>query len=342
MSDAQIQRSEWGEPKSVPTRITDAELIEWRETTARVRSLALAENLSKTEVAKRAGVPIGTFSPWYDGSYPGLVARQTRLVARWLDSVEEGERFATPIPEPGFITTPTSEEVLQRLVIAQTLPTMAVIVLGPGMGKTFTARHYAKTHPHVTLLTLRPTTSTMRQMLLALGDQLEVRGRNYIAKDAMIGEKLRRNGRQTLLIVDEAQQLDDEAVNQLRYFKDQFGCGIALLGNRDLYGRFPAASDRAMDAQIRRRIFIWLRRLTPLAADIDAYVKAWRIDDKEVAALARAIGRRPGALGGIAETLKLAHIMAAADGRPLSADYVHQAWENRGDDALQAPRAAAA
>jgi DNA transposition AAA+ family ATPase len=189
---------------------------------------------------------------------------------------------------------------------------------------------------------MRPTTCGNRQMLSELAAKLEVgRGRDYVERDRLIGEKLKRDGRKTLLIVDEAQRLTDEAVDQLRYFKDQFGVGIALLGNEDLYSRFPAASRKAMDAQIRRRIFIWLKRLTPLAGDIDAYVKAWKIEDKDVAALARAIGRRPGALGSVAETLKLAHILAAADERPISAEYVHQAWQNRGDDALQ-PRQMAA
>ncbi|MPZ57586.1 MAG: AAA family ATPase [Rhizobiales bacterium] len=331
-------QKEWAPPRSVPERATDEEREQWREVTARVRAIAEREEWSKSEVARLAGVPMGTFSPWYDGTYGGLVGRQTRLVARWLDSLDEGARFSAALPEPGFVKTPTAAEIFDRLVIAQELPTIAVIVVGPGIGKTFTAEHYAKTHPHVTMVTMRPTTGELRPMLKALAGALDVRGRDYVTTDAAIGAKLMRNGRKTLLIVDEAQHCSDEAVNQLRYFKDQFGCGIALLGNDDLYGRFPATSARAMDAQIRRRIFIWLRRLTPLAGDIDAYVKAWRLEDKDVANLARAIGRRPGALGGIAETLKLAHIMAAADEKPLSADYVHQAWENRGDDALAAPR----
>lgn len=332
----------WAPPSAVPQRGTDDERAQWREVTDKVREIALRDDLTKTEVANRVGMPVTTFSLWYDGKYTGLIGRMTRLVIRWLESVEEGARFASPVPEPGFVKTPTACEVIDRLVIAQTLPTIAVIVLGPGMGKTFAAQHFAKSHPHVTLVTMRPTVTTTRELLSHLADKLEVRARSYVRLDDMIGEKLKRNGRQTLLIIDEAQHLHDEAVNQLRYFKDQFGCGIALLGNNDLYGRFPATSSRAMDAQIRRRIFIWLRRLKPLSGDIDAYVRAWSIDDKEVTALARAIGQRPGALGSIAETLKLAHIMAAGDGRHINADYLQQAWENRGDDAITTPRRVAA
>lgn len=324
---------EWSRPKMTPTKLTPEQLRRWNEATQRVRELAEREGWSKSEVARRSGVPVGTFWPWYEGAYNGHVHRQTQLVERWLESVDESARYFAATAEPAFVKTRTAAELVETLAVAQTLPTMAVVVLGAGMGKTYTAQHYAATHPHVTLVTMRPTTSHVRGMLLQLAVTLGVRQRQPASMDIAIGERLQRNGRQTLLIVDEAQHLIDDAVNELRHFLDVYNCGIALLGNEELYGRFGISREKAAYAQLHSRVFARLHRLKPLQADIDAYVAAWRMENREITDFVRAIGKKPGALRQIAQTLKLAHMMAAADETALSLDYVKEAWEHRGDDA---------
>lgn len=330
--------AEWAVPKGEP-RLAPEELARWREATDRVRTLAMRDGLSKSEAARRAGMPMGTFSPWYDGTYTGSIAGRTRVVERWLDSLEESARFsAAAIAVPSFVRTRTADEIANLCAYAQALPCMGLVVLGPGMGKTATARHYAATRPHTTLVTMRPITSTTRHMVTDISVAIGVYERNPARLDRAIGKRLERNGRQTLLIVDEAQNLADTAVNQLRYWHDEFGVGIVLMGNDEMYGRFGGPTPKPGYAQLHRRFSMRLHRMAPLQADIDAYVSAWGIVDPDIAALARAIGKKPGALGQIRETLVLAQMIANGAEQKLAAEHVRQAWENRGGDLPEVAR----
>lgn len=331
------QASRWEEPKTTPALA--GPLVErWRDARNRLCALSERECWSKSETARRADVPVGTLLPWADGTYGGKTDNITERVERFLDAHEERIRISV-VQAPGFIMTPTAREMTDTLIYAQTAAEMVVVTLGAGMGKTMTAREYA-VRPHAHLVTMRPTTSNVHAMLQELAVSLSCTERNPVRLDRAVGERLKRNGREPLLIVDEAQNLSDNSVNQLRYFLDEYGCGIALVGNEELYGRFGGDTPKAAYAQLHRRIGKRLRRLMPLQADIDALVAAWQLDDPKAAEIARKIGKKPGALSQVSKTLTLAAMIASGEGKPLSAAHLRQAWSNRGGEDLYAAAAA--
>jgi len=338
MTDASVSASEsaWGDPSSEPSQLVEKALIDWRETVKATRALAEALDLSKTEVSKRSDVPLGTFSPWYDGTYTGSVANVTARVKKWLVA-EEQRRVASigAISEPDFVETPTAREVMNALIYAQTAPAIVLITLGAGMGKTTVARQVAKSRPHAYRVVMRPSTGSVHSMLRELAVQIGVSERDPGKLAASIGSRLKRNGRHTLVMIDEAQNLSENAMNELRYFMDEYGCGIALLGNEEVSTRWGQTTPREGQAQLHRRIGMRIRRLNPKQADIDAFVAAWKIEDAEIVQLARAIGKKPGALGQVAESLKLAAIMAAGAGRPMTAADLREAWVNRGGEEMR-------
>ncbi|MBX3506919.1 MAG: AAA family ATPase [Parvibaculum sp.] len=309
-------------------KMKPGERAEWQEANEIVRAVAAREHWSRPELCRRSGVPAGTLYPWLDGTYKGNYANVTERMRKWL-SAEEEQRMtvAAMIAEPEFVETPTAREVLQALRYAQAAPTMAVITLGAGMGKTTTARHYAMNTPHVTRIVLRPTASTPMAVIRELARELGLSERRYDLIEKAIGEKLKRNGRHTLVIVDEAQNMTDKSVNELRHYMDVYKCGLALIGNEEVTNRWAGAAPRQHQGQIHRRVGVPLTRLKPLTADIDAYVDAWGFDDPEIAKLCRAIGRKPGALGQISETIKLAAIIAG--GNRVTANDVKLAWAKR-------------
>jgi DNA transposition AAA+ family ATPase len=325
---------EWAEPPAAPEKVASADLPAWREAADTLRAVAVRDGLSMADVSRRADIPQGTLSPWYRGLYPGVTANVTAKVVRWIEAHEEGRSLDARIPaEPGFVRTKTAEEIFNALFLAQKLPDIAFVTLGSGMGKTITARHFAGSRPGVYFCTMRPTTGAPTTMLQELAQALDLAERNPVALDRAIGAKLRRNGRETLLIVDEAQNLTDKAVDQLRHFHDEYQCGLALLGNDELYTRFGKGEPKAGYGQISRRTGTRLGRLKPLDADIEALIDAWAVEDQAIRKLLRAIGRKPGSLGQISKTMKLAGILAAMDGKPLGIGYVNAAWENRGGEA---------
>ncbi|WP_370631492.1 AAA family ATPase, partial [Methylosinus sp. Sm6] len=326
----------WGDPAGEPTHLAEKPLNEWRRATREVRALAEQLGISMAEVCRRADVPQGTLSPWYAGNYNGNYPNTTARVRKWLDA-EATRRAASlaTLAEPAFVETATAREALNAIIYAQTAPAFVLITLGAGMGKSTVSRHVVATRPHAYRVVMRPSTGSVHSMLNVLATEIGVVERDPKKLAYTIGGKLKRNGRNTLVMVDEAQNLTEAAVNELRYYMDEYGCGIALLGNEEVSTRWGQTTPREGQAQLHRRIGMRIRRMTPRQADIDAYVDAWKIEDPEVRKLARAIGRKPGALGQIAESLKLAAIMASGAGRDITADDLRQAWANRGGEEMR-------
>lgn len=318
------------EPETGGNGRDDGDIEEWRSLTSRVRQAAEQRDWSKAEAARRSGVPNGTFSQWYDGKYAGRLDKQNERIRQWIDTLEEASALASAIPSaPGFIETRTAREVLETLTYAQVLPEMAIINLASGMGKSASAEHFRQTRPHVWLATMSPYTKTVHGMLGEIAVKVGVKATNTVSLHRKIGERLEKAA-QPLLIVDEAQNLIDAAVDQLRFFHDTFGCGVVLLGNEEIYQRFSGSADGPAYAQIKARIGKRLRRTKPYAEDIAALLDAWRIEDEGARKLLTGIGMKPGALRQIDKTLKLAGLLAAGADEALAERHVRAAWTNRG------------
>jgi len=300
---------------------------------AQVRDLMAREGLTQTAIAKEADIPFGTFTPWMGGKYAGDNGKLAQKVLRWMEARKEARKISITIPkEPGFVLTPTAAEVISLLQWAKEAPGITLITLGPGMSKTTTSRHFAATTPHAYRVVMRPSTSGVHSMMKEIAQTLGVTERDPGKLTRAIGDKLRRNGRHTLIMVDEAQNLRDEAVDELRHYLDEYGCGIALLGNEDVQTRWGRSTPKDGYGQLHRRIGPRLRLLKPRIEDVEAYLAAWGIEDPAILKLLRVIGRKAGALGQISETVKMASILAAGNGRELSADDIKSAWNNRGGE----------
>lgn len=300
---------------------------------AKVRAIMEAEGLSQAAIAKEAGIAYGTFTPWMTGKYAGDNEALATKVERWLESREESRRMqATLVREPEFVRTPTAVEVLSLLQWAKAAPGITLITLGPGMGKTMSAKHFAASTPHAHRIVMRPSTSGVHSMMKEIAQTLGVTERDPGKLTRAIGDKLQRNGRHTLIIIDEAQNLSDPAVDELRFYLDEYGCGIALLGNEDVQTRWGRAAPKEGYGQLHRRIGPRLRKLRVSDGDLDAYIGAWGIEDPGMIKLLKVIGRKAGALGQISATLQMANILAAGDGRAMTADDIKAAWSNRGGE----------
>ncbi len=309
---------------------SDQDVADWQSLTAKVAAIAQTFGWSKAEVSRRAGMPDGTFSQWFSGKYSGRLDAQNKRIEQWLAQVEEMESLGRGIPtSPAFVETRTAKEIFETLAYAQMLPEMVVITFGAGMGKTTVCKHFAAVRPHVYHVTMSPNTKTTHGMLVEIGMALGIAQPNPAKIHRSIGERLQRNGRKTLLIVDEAQNLKDDAIDQLRNFLDVNECGIALVGNDEIYGRFTARQDGPSYAQIKRRIGKRLKRAHPYPEDITALIDAWEITDPAARNLLIGIGNKPGALGQIDKTLKLAGLLAAGKGTVISEKLIRAAWQNR-------------
>ncbi|WP_048648973.1 AAA family ATPase [Nitratireductor soli] len=306
------------------------DVAEWWRLIDRVIETAGAMSLSKRDVARKIGMAEGTFSQWFSGKYDGRLDTQNEKVSRWVNAIEETQDLAGAIPtSPRFLKTRVSIDIIGTLTWAQKATDLVTITMGAGCGKTETCRHYRDTRPNVFMATMSPNTRTVHGMLTELSDKLDVMVHNPARLGSAIGRRLERSDGDTLLIIDEAQNLVDDAINQLRHFVDNHKCGVALIGNDEIYGRFTKRKDGPSYAQLKSRVGRRLRMAKPPLEDLHAFIAAWGVTDPDCMKYLTGIGLKGGGLRQIDKTMKQARMEAAGRDEPLDVKHIRLAWNKR-------------
>lgn len=334
------KNASWGVPEQEPD-VSGGEngrdqyqLEKWRTLTARVRDLAEENDWSKSEVARRSDIPNGTFSQWYSGKYAGRLDKTNAKLGMWLEAAAEASAIRSlGAIKPSFIKTRTATEVISTLQFAHACSKLAAITLEAGMGKTECCNQYCKTQPHAYRIVMRPNVKKVHGMLVELIGALKLAQHNPSKLDRTIGEWIAAKQVPVLLIIDEAQNLEDEAIDQLRYFSDEFDCGVVLVGNSEIYDRIRPTKGKSY-AQARSRFAKTLKRKRPYPEDIKTLINAWGVEDPEAIKRLTGMGQKPGALRNITETMELASMVAAGDGVKVGLPHIDAAWKNRATEEL--------
>lgn len=297
---------------------------------ADVSAIIAKTKLSLAAIAKESGVGYSTLSAWMNGTYPGRADRVATDMERWLASREAASRAQRAMPDaPGFLQTTTADEFIGALEHAQHMPDLVVITGAPGVGKTTTCEEYRRRTPNVWMLTGEPA---YRSPALLLEDLAETLGLESYSSRRVSREIIKRlRGTAGLIIVDEAQLLSSEALDQLRSLQDQAKIGVALVGNETVYGRLEGKSRAVEFAQLFSRVGMRQRRPSARKADIDTLLDAWRVTEVQHRRVLHNIAKLPGALRNLTKTLRLAHTLAAGDGRELHLDHLRAAWQRLSD-----------
>lgn len=285
------------------------------------------EGLSWPDLGKLSGVASSTLSLFATGKYAGnnkavadkVLAYRTRLAS-------EAEMTADMPKVPDWYDTPTSGRLISLLRWAQ-LGEIVLIVTTPGIGKSRSAERFAASDPNVWLATMAPSSSGVPTMLgevaMAIGLG-EIKGSPQQLSRQI---KARLKGKKGLLIVDEAQELTDKALNELRSLHDQTKVGIALLGNETTVGQID--SRKSALAQISSRFSIRHVQAIPMAGDMDALLDAWGIEEADQRAFLAKIGAMPGALREVTHTIKIALMAALGTGKALTLTHLRDAARQR-------------
>ncbi|WP_052719374.1 AAA family ATPase [Halomonas sp. HG01] len=299
-----------------------------------VRGIMEAESLSQTALSQLTGVGKARLSQWLNGVYKGNVAAVETDVRRWLESRQASAALEGQMPTaPEWVETPSARAVLSALSFAQMAEAVSVIYGGAGVGKTTTLARYRDQAPNVWVVTATPAASAPGPILARIAQVLGIRASGAVhVVEANIIERVSET--RGLLVIDEAQHLTHRALDAIRSIHDAAGIGLALVGNEIVYSQLTGGSRSVGFAQLFSRVAKRVRLSRAKDADVTALLEAWGIADKESRQLCLGIGRRPGALRGLSQTLRLASMFAAATGaaRP-SAEHIRDAWQDLGGEA---------
>ena len=283
--------------------------------------------LSWKQLEARIGRSGSTLSLFAHNKYgaPGeLIAEEVFVYRQTMAAKAALSIKRVEIPE--YYPTPTSLRLISLLSWGKQ-GRIVMAAMGPGMSKTESAKHFRACNSNVFLATISPATSGIRAMqklvLIAMGvtnPTGDLMSMSMQIKDR--ASKLE----DPLLILDEAQHLTVQSIEEARHWHDETGMGIAVLGNQRVQQKVDGGTREAAFAQLFSRLANSLTTPKPLADDINAMLDAWGIMDPDVAREVHRIAMLPGALRGATFTLELAKMLAAAEHTELNVSHVQDAW----------------
>ena len=295
----------------------------------------------RVKAAAEAGIPEGTFGPWLNGNYAGDNIKLARQAQRWLDLREERIEQAQVMPAaPSWQPTLTSKKMMGILSRAQTIGDLVVIGGGAGLGKTATCGQYRDTRPNVHLATMRQSTRGVNTSLVALLGAMgepNAKGTPLSLSDRVIDKVKNTNA---LILIDEAQHLTVQAIEEFRSIHDVTGCGLAFVGDERLFTLFQGTRSGEF-AQLTSRIGYRLKQSKPDPQDAAMLTAAHGITDAKVIQIATEIAMKPGALRGLTKVLLIARQHAALTNEPLNERSVRHAWASLDPTGAHASRSAA-
>ncbi|MCR9218964.1 MAG: AAA family ATPase [Alphaproteobacteria bacterium] len=294
---------------------------------AEIRAIKEREGLSWPQLGEQAEMAHQTLQAVANGTYAGDMQGMARRAKRWLDSraAERESPVGVPAALP-FVRTPFVEEIWIGLDYARVRPSITLVVADPGMSKTTAAREYAKATPNAHFINTDPSKANHNGLLWTLVRRLRIPARNPADYADAVGERL--GGRRSLLLIDEAQRLDAKALEQLRSLHDDYGVGVALLGNETLTHIINKMARERDGAQFKSRVGRRVAARKPAAQDVEAFVAAAALDDKGMQDFLRAVAKRPGAFRLAANTLWNGQFLAASQKAALTLDHLKQGFEN--------------
>lgn len=314
MSERKTERK-WGEEEIEAVR-------------SRLRDVMSAEALTQKQVAADSGIAYGSFTPFFGGTYAGDASRVAEKVQAWLQAHERRAALRPALAMQTFIATPGAADIHQALAHAQDVPDMVVVTGPPGTGKTTALCEYTRRNPNVWTLIAEPSLNSVRALLQGLAACV---GTDDLGSQHRIAREVSRRlaGTRGLIIVDEAQHLSSQMLDQLRAFHDQCQIGIAMVGNEAVIGRLEGGRRSAEYAQLFSRVGLRIkvgRGRRQVLADVAPLLESWGVPEGDARKRLQAIATHPGALRAMRKAWVIAQMLACAEQREVTGDDIVHAW----------------
>lgn len=232
--------SAWSERYSDDDKASTVQVIEW-----------LNDNQeSQRWLANASRVNAATLNQIIAGKYPSSPSKQ---LAKLID-VTERQNTRRDIGHVPFVETSMYRLVNSVCQRAAAYCNVGLIPGYVGTGKTTCLKEYARRHPNTVLIESHPrmSTGTLLQVLCNAFEVVAPRQTNDARFLALVDTL---KGTDTLLVVDEAENLQPTALDDLRRIRDLANIGVVLVGTEELNNLIRPAHGRFN--RVRSRITFW-------------------------------------------------------------------------------------
>ncbi|HDN1111284.1 TPA: AAA family ATPase [Escherichia coli] len=290
---------------------------------AGLRTLVENEETTFKQIALESGLSTGTISSFINDKYNGDNERVSQMLQRWLEKYHAVAELPEP---PRFVETQTVKQIWTSMRFASLTESIAVVCGNPGVGKTEAAREYRRTNNNVWMITITPSCASVLECLTELAFELGMN--DAPRRKGPLSRALRRRleGTQGLVIIDEADHLGAEVLEELRLLQESTSTGLVLMGNHRVYSNMTGGNRTVEFARLFSRIAKRTAINKTKKADVKAIADAWQINGENELELLQQIAQKPGALRILNHSLRLAAMTAHGKGERVNEDYLRQAF----------------
>ncbi|EDT2570866.1 AAA family ATPase [Salmonella enterica] len=290
---------------------------------AGLRTLVENEETTFKQIALESGLSTGTISSFINDKYNGDNERVSQMLQRWLEKYHAVAELPEP---PRFVETQTVKQIWTSMRFASLTESIAVVCGNPGVGKTEAAREYRRTNNNVWMITITPSCASVLECLTELAFELGMN--DAPRRKGPLSRALRRRleGTQGLVIIDEADHLGAEVLEELRLLQESTRIGLVLMGNHRVYSNMTGGNRTVEFARLFSRIAKRTAINKTKKADVKAIADAWQINGENELELLQQIAQKPGALRILNHSLRLATMTAHGKGERVNEDYLRQAF----------------
>ncbi|MVX87627.1 AAA family ATPase [Escherichia coli] len=290
---------------------------------AGLRTLVENEETTFKQIALESGLSTGTISSFINDKYNGDNERVSQMLQRWLEKYHAVAELPEP---PRFVETQTVKQIWTSMRFASLTESIAVVCGNPGVGKTEAAREYRRTNNNVWMITITPSCASVLECLTELAFELGMN--DAPRRKGPLSRALRRRleGTQGLVIIDEADHLGAEVLEELRLLQESTRTGLVLMGNHRVYSNMTGGNRTVEFARLFSRIAKRTAINKTKKADVKAIADAWQINGENELELLQQIAQKPGALRILNHSLRLAAMTAHGKGERVNEDYLRQAF----------------
>jgi DNA transposition AAA+ family ATPase len=302
------------------------------EVAEQVRTLMIElkrSGLTDRALAKEVGVSSGVVNMFVNGRVLGRKALSQFI--SWSEWRQRNQPRRAP-GEPEWVETETGRQISAALAFAQAESSIALVYGGAGLGKTTAITRYADENENVWVATSSPTRSGVLAMLSVLLDTLGMRGLPRTPYDMSRDVAQRLMGVRGLLVIDEAQHLTLEALEELRAIHDLAAVGLCLSGNEAVYSKMTGGNRKAVFAQMFSRVGRRVSLRSPRDEDVDAILSAWGVDGAQERDYGRMVASMPGGLRGLTQVLREAGLVSHEQSLPIEIKTMRWAWRELGGE----------
>lgn len=280
---------------------------------AKINDIRRTEAVTLKTLSAQSGIATSTLSQILNSNYQGNEEQFFAALSDWLEAKAKSNDILAKIGgKHGFVNTKTSNDISSVLAYCLSAQDMGAVIGAPGVGKSETAKNFARRNPRVLHITATPLQSGPRHIMNMLClKAMIVRSRDMAYNRSQLEEYL--SGAISMVILDEAQHCSFQALEELRSIHDVTGCGLVLMGNNKV-SESVSGSDNGKLAQFTSRVGMNTSIFGPRPEeDVMPLLDELGVTGAPERAFLRQVANSHGALRKMVKVLRFARINRADD-----------------------------